>query len=170
MVHEIALEFAGDVSYHWPKSETVMIISFAWTTPAVVLGEKCETRRDWKPSTIAAVWRAMEKGELVDAYSKSSRFGGKAFGKVRILKLVEEEDSRTIKSPSWRAEGFHVLQAIGAKISKSTAADVWRFWLEENDQTQTVVHFELVELNAYGEELKLEAAHALEAAGGPVSL
>lgn len=161
---------AGDVSFHFPGGATVMIISFAWTTPAVVLGEKCETRRDWTPATIKSVRKAMEKGELVDAFSKSARFGGKAFGKVRILKLVEDEDSSTIKAPSWRAEGFHVLQAIGSKIGKSSAADVWKFWLEENTDRQTVVHFELVELNAHGEELRLEAERALSAAGGPVSL
>lgn len=96
--------------------------------------------------------------------------GGMTFGKVRILKLIENEDSRTIKSPSWRAEGFHVLQAIGAKVAKSTAREVWSYWLEENETPQTVVHFELVSLNEWGEILKAQAEAALEAAGGVVSL
>jgi hypothetical protein len=143
-----------------------VIISFAWTTPAVVIDEKTVTRRDWKPITIAQFQGAARTGELVEAWDKSPRFGGKRFGTVRIVEVVAEEDSRTIPETAWEEEGFHVLTPLGAKIGKSTARDVWLFWLHENDQPQTVVRFELVELNDYGRELERSARAALEASGG----
>lgn len=133
-----------------------MIISFAWTTPAVVIGQKTETRRDWSPKTFAMIKKAMDEGRLVDAWDKSPRFGGKEFGKVRILNLVEAEDSRTIPEGSWQKEGFHVLTMLEAKIGKSSPIDVWEFWKNENDQDQVVVTFEVVSLNDHGQTLKEE--------------
>lgn len=143
-----------------------MIISFAWTTPAVVIDEKTVTRRDWKPITIAQFQGAARTGELVEAWDKSPRFGGKCFGTVRIIDVVAKEDSRTIPESAWAEEGFHVLTPLGAKIGKSTPRDVWLFWLHENDQDQTVVRFEVAELNDYGRELRAKAQKDLEASGG----
>lgn len=60
-----------------------MIISFAWTTPAVVMREKCVTRRDWAAKTIQQFEHAAMTVALVEAWDKSPRFGGKCFGKVR---------------------------------------------------------------------------------------
>lgn len=143
-----------------------MIISFAWTTPAVVMREKCVTRRDWAAKTIQQFEHAAMTVALVEAWDKSPRFGGKCFGKVRILEVIAKEDSRTIPVSAWEEEGFHVLTPLGAKIGKSTARDVWLFWLHENDQDQTVVRFELAELNDYGRKLEAEAWAAFEESGG----
>jgi hypothetical protein len=143
-----------------------MTISFAWTTPAVVLREKCVTRRDWKGITIAQFQGCVKTGELVDAWDKNPRFGGKPFGKVRILEVTPKEDSRTIPESAWAEEGFHILTPLGAKIGKSTPRDVWMFWLHENEEDQTVVRFELAELNDYGRKLEADAIAALEASGG----
>lgn len=139
-----------------------MIISFAWTTPAVALGEKCETRRDWSERTVRQFQKAAETGALVEAWDRSPRFGGKLFGHVRILEVVPGEDSRTIPLSSWEREGFHVLDLLGAKIAGSSPHDVWRFWLLENDQPQTVVRFELVSLNGYGRAIEAQSRAALE--------
>lgn len=133
-----------------------MILSFAWTTPAVVVRVKTQTRRDWTPRTFSMYKRAMSEGRLVDAYDRSPRFGGKPFGQIRITGLVESEDSRTIPDNSWFKEGFHVLAMLGAKIGGSSPEDVWRFWKERNEQEQNVVDFELVSLNEYGEALREE--------------
>lgn len=145
-----------------------MIISFAWTTPALVLGEKDTTRRDWSPRTIASARKIIAAGGTMDAYDKSPRFGGRLVGTIKPLELFEGEKSWLIDSIEWRREGFHVLQAIGAEIHGSTAADVWRFWLVENEEDQSVLRFEVDRLTAYGEKLKLIAWHALNDAGGPV--
>lgn len=134
-----------------------MIISFAWTTPAVVMLQKTVTRRDWKPMTMAQFKGCVTTGELVEAWDKSPRFGGKRFGEVRIVEVIHGEDSRTIPETAWEEEGFHVLTPLGAKIGKSTPRDVWLFWLHENTEPQTVVRFELVNLNDYGRELRAKA-------------
>jgi hypothetical protein len=91
-----------------------VIISFAWTTPAVVIGEKTQTRRDWSRKTIVAATKVLQAGASVQAYDKSPRFGGKEFGTIRLTQIVAQEDSQTIPQEAWQAEGFHVLQTLGA--------------------------------------------------------
>jgi hypothetical protein len=139
-----------------------MIISFAWTTPAVVVGEKTQTRRDWSRKTIVAATKVLQAGASVQAYDKSPRFGGKEFGTIRLTQIVAQEDSQTIPQEAWQAEGFHVLQTLGATIGKSTPIDVWNFWLYgEEENVQAVVHFELLELNDYGKELRAQTEKKL---------
>lgn len=144
-----------------------MIISFAWTTPAVVIGEKTETRRDWSERTImqAKTAATMFKGGNTyesEAWDKSPRFGGKCFGTIQIIEVIAAEDSRAqMPDSAYKAEGFHILTLLGAKIGKSSPDDVWRFWKEENDEPQTVVKFTLVDLNDYGKELQHRTFEAL---------
>jgi len=131
-----------------------LIISFAWTTPALVLAQKDTTRRDWKPRTIAAARKVMTAGELVEAWSISPMYAGAGGAKVadiRITEIIEDEDSSTMSDDEWEREGFHVLEALGAKIDGSSPLDVFRFWRLENVQPQTVVRFELIRLTPKGE-------------------
>lgn len=55
----------------------MMIISFAMTVNAFLSGSKTVTRRFWKDK-YAAKFHA---GDIVDAYSKSPRNGGKKIGR-----------------------------------------------------------------------------------------
>jgi hypothetical protein len=57
-----------------------MMISFAWTTLALLCGEKTKTRRSWSDD-YAAKFKA---GMLVDAYDKSPRIGGLKIGEIEI--------------------------------------------------------------------------------------
>ncbi len=59
------------------------IISFAWTTMAFLSGNKTETRRDWTDSYA----KSFHKGDIVQAYDKNPRSGGKLIG---LIKLTEE--------------------------------------------------------------------------------
>lgn len=147
-----------------------MNISFAWMTPALLLGQKSVTRRDWHPRTISQARQAMDAKESVKAYSRAQYRGGEHVANIRITEIIEDEDSRLLAPVEWVLEGFHVLQAIGAKIDGSTAADVWRFWTKENTDPQTAIRFELVSLTARGEQMRLEAEQQLAAVGGPVRL
>ena len=145
-----------------------MNISFAWTTPAVVLGIKTETRRDWKPKTIQLARKAMEAKTPVVAWSKAAYRGGLPFGMIRIVDLIDQEDSSKISGDAFAAEGFEYLSAIGAEFQKGwTALDVWNFWIHSTpgENLQTVVRFELLELNAEGERLR-----QIELDRGPVEL
>lgn len=147
-----------------------MIISFAWTTLAVIANNydppgKTETRRDWAPKTIAQ-WRAL-RPRYADAWDKSPRFGGKCFGRIRVLE-VRSEEIFDMPESAWYAEGFDRLQSIGAKIGKETAASVWKYWSGFRgvdpatispiyETTQTVLVFELADLNEYGHKLWCDA-------------
>lgn len=86
--------------------ETVMkIISFAYTTPALLAGRKTVTRREWKDS-----WaERFKKDEFVQAYDKDARYGGK---KVAVIQLTEKPyKEELIKMPfaDYEGEGFRYL-------------------------------------------------------------
>jgi hypothetical protein len=59
------------------------IISFAWTTPALLAGSKCVTRREWDKKYA----ESFEAGEYVQAFDKSPRAGGKC---VAIIELTQK--------------------------------------------------------------------------------
>ena len=59
------------------------IISFAWTTQALLEGKKTVTRRDWDDKYA----KTFHKGDVVQAYNKSARVGGK---RIAYIKLTSE--------------------------------------------------------------------------------
>ena len=62
-----------------------MILSFAWTTKALLEGRKTVTRRDWAPGYLARWQRAWDRGDRIhDAYDKSPRFGGRCIGQIQL--------------------------------------------------------------------------------------
>lgn len=77
------------------------IISFAWTTPALLAGRKTVTRRDWSPEYA----RRFSAGELVQAYDRSPRLKGKCVATIRIVSVTWEPDSDAPDS-DYEAEGF----------------------------------------------------------------
>ena len=56
------------------------IISFAWTTPQLLTGVKTVTRRDWTDSYA----RQFKAGDLVQAYARNPRVGGKRVAIIRL--------------------------------------------------------------------------------------
>ncbi len=56
------------------------IISFAWTTQALLPGKKTVTRRDWNDKYA----KLFHKGDLVHAYDKNPRAGGKEIAIIRL--------------------------------------------------------------------------------------
>jgi hypothetical protein len=63
--------------------KTMKIISFAWTTPALLQGHKTVTRRMWKKQLV-------NPGDLVQAYNRSPRFKGKPVALIKILDIRTE--------------------------------------------------------------------------------
>jgi uncharacterized protein YqfB (UPF0267 family) len=59
------------------------IISFTWTTKALLEGKKTVTRRDWNEKYAKSFY----KGDVVQAYNKAPRLGGK---RVAYIKLTSE--------------------------------------------------------------------------------
>lgn len=133
------------------------IISFAWTTPALVVGEKRCTRRDWNDDYA----RRFKAGDVLAAYDRSQRVGGQPVGTIRLTRAPYY--SAELPEEDFQAEGFVCLTELGAKVNGSKPTDVWLSW-KRYPEAQWIVRFELVDLTPYGEELKAEAKAALEAA------
>jgi hypothetical protein len=120
-----------------------MIISFAYTTPALLAGAKTVTRRDWKPEHA----ERFLIGHPVDAYDRSPRNGGRKVAVVSITSVKRESIARMPDS-DYEAEGFRWLHEHYTVPPKSSGFpdfsratfDAWR----ESGAVLYVVRFELV--------------------------
>lgn len=77
-------------------------ISFAWTVPALLAGEKTVTRRDWKASHA----QGFSRGELVSAYDKDPRAGGQKIGEIRLKVPPYLEPVSEMPASDYDLEGF----------------------------------------------------------------
>ncbi len=128
------------------------IISYAWTVDALLAGLKDVTRRDW-PDKYAAQFKP---GDLVQAYDKSARCGGKCRAIVRLEDVRREPLSRLTDDPAYgRAELIREgnlwpsLEAFLALFGKLKHGDPYR------------VQFKLVEI--VGKQASLPLRDAIPA-------
>lgn len=126
------------------RSQSIMlIISFAWTTPALIAGEKNVTRRDWNPKYAAR----FQEGQHVQAYDKSPRFGGKRVGIIRIKEKPYQEYTCHAPGKDYKGEGFEYMQKRGILLNgKYTPDQLWRVWMNHVNIEKWVVRFEIVRL------------------------
>lgn len=125
-----------------------MIISFGWTTPALIAGQKTVTRRDWKPQH-AAKFKA---GMVVDAWNTSPRNVKKDPHKVATIRLTADarlERTRQAPDSDWYAEGFEYLSEHGIKVDGKEPTKLWWEWRRpDNYQSLYVVRFEVLSIEA----------------------
>jgi hypothetical protein len=81
------------------------IISFAWTTKALLAGAKTVTRRDWTKEYA----ERFEKDEVIQAYNKSPRFGGKRVALIRLTKKPYWQLHKNLNHDDFIAEGGYML-------------------------------------------------------------
>ena len=121
-----------------------MIISFGWTSPALLAGVKTCTRRDWTEHH-ASWFRA---GDLVDAWNTSPRNVRANPHKIATLRLTADVVlSREYPVSDYEAEGLHWLDDLGYKIHGIRAKVLWLAWQQEKPALY-VVRFEVVEPGA----------------------
>lgn len=77
------------------------IISFAWTVPPLLEGKKTVTRRFWNNEYA----RRFKKGDLVAAYNKSPRFGGKQIATIKLTCNPYKEFLSRMTDEEEKAEG-----------------------------------------------------------------
>jgi len=122
-----------------------MIISFAWTTPALLAGVKTVTRRGW---TLEYGGR-FHAGDLVDAWNRSPRTGRfKGAHKVATIRLTTDphvEALGRMTEDDYRREGFEWLRANGFK---ATVDRIVADWTTNPNRAVWVVAFEVVEIVA----------------------
>ena len=116
-----------------------MIISFSWTTPALLAGAKTCTRRHWTPSHA----RKIRDGQLVDAWDRLPRVkGARKVATIRITAAPELQSTMQIPGSDWFAEGFDWLSHFGTLDDAKVAHAIWTGW-RSKAQLLYVVRFEL---------------------------
>jgi uncharacterized protein YqfB (UPF0267 family) len=123
------------------------IISFAKTTAALLAGHKTVTRRYWKPSHAAM----FKRGDIVQAWDKSPRYGGKKVAEIKII-TVYQEDKINAPDDDYEKEGFKYMCDAGIKIDNSWGLPTPTYWyawkLENREEFKTVwvIRFELLQI------------------------
>lgn len=126
------------------------IISFAWTTPALVAGQKTVTRREWDDD-YAKRWKP---GEIALAYNRSPRAHGEAVARLKIISVTHEDDFLA-PSSDYEAEGFAWLKEHPEALPK-TDRSMYRFNVERSQFNRWrdaggkswVIRFEVLEIFA----------------------
>lgn len=116
-----------------------MIISFAWTTEALLAERKKVTRRDWSKEYAAKC----REGTVQDAYDRLPRVHGKKVGNVRIARPPYPEATRNIPDEDFELEGLKYMEEKGLLIRGRTPREFFEDWRQSN-QVLFVVHFGLV--------------------------
>jgi len=114
-------------------------ISFSWTTTAFLAGAKTVTRRDWKDSYA----KTFKKGEIVAAYDKQRRFGGRKIGLIKLTKDPYKQSTVELTDEDWWAEGMDVLESEGRLVDGLMPSDFWLRWQTEPVDLW-VVNFEII--------------------------
>lgn len=117
-----------------------MIISFAWTTPALLAGAKTMTRRDWKHEHAAK----FTVGQIVDAWDRSPRTGeGRKVATIRITREPRRESTAFVGDDDFDREGFRWLYFHGTAEDRRTVDTIWTQWRFAPREVW-VVEFEVV--------------------------
>lgn len=99
-----------------------MIISFAWTTEALLAGRKTCTRRMWNDKYFALWQFAFDRGHLIhDAYDRSPRSGGHKIGEIRLTcrpyreRLADMPDSDVIAEGGLWKDKAEFMELFGGQ-------------------------------------------------------
>jgi hypothetical protein len=106
-----------------------MYISFAWTLPALQALRKTCTRRNWSDDYAAR----FHKDQLVDAYGKSPRNGGKKVGVIRLTCEPYKESTSRFPASDYEVEGFKWMEEQGLFIQGLTPMEFCQDWINANE-------------------------------------
>ena len=123
-------------------------ISFAWTTPALLAGCKTVTRRQWTEGHA----KRFHKGDLVTAYDKNPRFGGKPVATIRLTADPYQESTDLIPLDDWHSEGFEYLSEQNVLVNRKSPHELWKSWRVQ-PEVMWVIRFELVEVRQGNDQL-----------------
>lgn len=115
------------------------IISFAWTTPALLAGRKTVTRREWKDRH-AVTFR---KGDLIAAYNRLPRVGGHQVATLRLTRDAYKESTALAPPVDFEREGFAYLDEHRLMVGGDTPLEIWESW-HETPEDWWVIRFEMV--------------------------
>jgi len=117
-----------------------VIVSFAWTSAALLSGHKSCTRREWDP-VHAEHYRA---GMVVDAWDRLPRVkGAKRIGTIRVSRPPYRQMSHLTLPEDFHREGFAWLQRYGTTDDVVRVSEIWAGW-RTHPVDLWVLEFELV--------------------------
>ncbi len=127
------------------------IISFSWTSPALLARAKEVTRRNWKPRHA----ESFKEGELVQAWDKSPRFKGKKIGIIRLTCAPYLQTTFWMPGEDYEGEGFKYLdehpELIGPAAKRAgfvpPLIEAFKRW-QHADEILYVIRFEIAEMEA----------------------
>ena len=123
----------------------MLIISFAWTTAALLATEedrdiKTCTRRRWNDS-YAGLFRA---GVKVQGWDRSPRFGGQQVAVISMVQDAYPERTSYMPDKDYRAEGLEWMEKQGILIRGKSPRQFWEEWKAANEMVY-VVRFQVME-------------------------
>ena len=116
------------------------IVSFAWTTAALLAGRKHRTRREWGDDYA----KRFKVGDIVQAWDKQPRFKGKKVAEIRITG-VKKEDISLMPDEDFEKEGFKFMEEQGLQIWKQNPRDAFESWRNDGGE-YWVIDFELISI------------------------
>ena len=116
------------------------IISFSWTTAALLQGHKTVTRRSWSPNYA----RQFHAGDLVAAYDRSPRYGGKQVATIRLTQDPYLENTANMPEADYEAEGLAWMERNTMIIQGEWPNAFWDSWKDDAEDVW-VIRFEFVE-------------------------
>ena len=138
-LHSLLERDSEDVQALYRDSGRMKEISFNWTITAFLSGHKSVTRRDWKDSYA----KTFKKGEVVAAYNKQRRFGGKKIGLIKLTQDPYKESTADIPEEDWYNEGMPVLEGEGVLIDGLMPSGFWLRWKTEPENLW-VIRFTII--------------------------
>ncbi len=146
-LHSLLEQDSEDVQGVRRASGGMKEISFNWTVTAFLSGHKTVTRRDWKDSYA----KTFKKGEIVAAYSKQRRFGGKKIGLIKLTQDPYKQSTANLTDDDWFEEGMHVLEGEGRMFPSRTGdpkdaetpTQFWEHW-KRYPEDVWVIRFRIV--------------------------
>jgi hypothetical protein len=118
------------------------IISFAWTSPALLAGRKSRTRRAWNDKYAAR----FKPGDMLQAYDRSPRFKGKPIAIIEVLN-INYENIQTMTDEDYEREGFAYFEEQGLKIRGQVPRIAFAEWKHEGG-FYYVLDFRLVSITS----------------------
>jgi hypothetical protein len=116
------------------------IISFAWTVPSLLAGRKTRTRREWTDEYA----ERFKVGDLIQAYDRQPRFGGKCIAIIEITGIKQESTSE-MTSDDYEKEGFKYFEEKGLKIWDKDPAIAFEDWMEDDCEVW-IIDFKVKEI------------------------
>ena len=117
----------------------MLIISFAWTTAALLAGAKSCTRRNWDDDY---AWK-FKAGMDVQGYDRGPRVGGRQVAIVRLIAAPYLERTGVMPERDYASEGLLWMEKKGIKIRGMEPREFWEKW-KAADELVYVVRFQLM--------------------------